>query len=68
MIEVAYANIQSKTKTNGLISDFFYSYIRDLAEASTLILWYISVVEVLAIFINADKRIKGVKINHETEK
>ena len=29
---------------------------------------YITVVEVLAIFINADRRIKEVKIDHETEK
>ena len=29
---------------------------------STLILLYVTVVEVLAIFINADSRIKGVQI------
>ena len=35
---------------------------------STLILLYITVVEVLAIFINADTRIKGVQMgDHETK-
>ena len=29
---------------------------------STLILLYVTVVEVLAIFINADRRIKGVQM------
>ena len=69
MIEVAYTNIQSKTKINFLLSDYFtFIYIRSLPEVSTLILLYITVVEVLAIFINADRRIKGVQIGgHETK-
>ena len=47
---------------------FFYPYRKSLAGASTLILLYITVVEVLAIFINADRRIKGVQIgDHETK-
>ena len=68
MIEVAYNKIQSKIKINGVLSDFFYSYNRSLAGVSTLILLNITVVEVLAIFINADRRIKGVQIeDHETK-
>ena len=68
MTEIAYTNIKSKTKINGLLFDFFYPYIRNLAEVSTLILLYITVVEVFAIFINADRRIKGVQIgDHETK-
>ena len=68
MTEIAYTNIKSKTKINGLLFDFFYAYIRNLAEVSTLILLYITVVEVFAIFINADRRIKGVQIgDHETK-
>ena len=39
-----------------------------MAGVSTLILLYITVVEILAIFINADKRIKGVQVgDHETK-
>ena len=68
MTEIAYTNIKSKTKINGLLFDFFYPYIRNLAEVSTLILLFITVVEVFAIFINADRRIKGVQIgDHETK-
>ena len=68
MIEVAYTNIQSKTKISGLLSDFFYPYIRSLAGFSTLILLYITVVEVLANFVNADRRIRGVQMaDHKTE-
>ena len=66
MIEVAYTNIQSKTKIHGLL--IFYPYVRSLPEISTLILLHITVVEVLAIFINADGRIKGVQIgDHKTK-
>ena len=66
MTEVAYTNIQFKTKTNDLLSDFFYPYIKSLAQISTLLLLYIAVVETLPIFINADRRIKGVQIgDHE---
>ena len=39
-----------------------------MAGVSTLILLYITVVEALAIFINADRRIRGVQIgDHETK-
>ena len=68
MIEVAYTSIQSKFKINGLLSDFFNPYIRSLTGFFIVILLYITVVEVLAIFINADRRIKGVQIgDHETK-
>ena len=40
---------------------FFYPYIKRSAGASTLILLYITVVEVLPIFINSDTRIERVK-------
>ena len=40
--------------------------MRSSPEVSTLILLYITVTEVLAIFIDADTRIKGVQIgDHE---
>ena len=42
--------------------------MRSSLGVSTLILLYITVVEVLAIFINVDTRIKGVQIgDHETK-
>ena len=54
MIKVAYTNIESKTKTNGLLSDPLI-----LVSQSCLLsmLLYNIVVEVLANFINTDKRI-----------
>ena len=56
MIKVAYTNIESKTKTNGLLSD---PLILMLVSQSCLLsmLLYNIVVEVLANFINTDKRI-----------
>ena len=60
MIEVACANIQSKTKINGLLSDPFILILRSLPRVSTIILLYITVDEVLAI--DADTKIKGVQI------
>ena len=68
MIEVAYTNIQSKTKLSCILSDIFYPYIRRLPGVSTHILLYITVVEVLVLFINADRRIKGLQIgDHKTK-
>ena len=65
MIEIACTNIQSKTKINGLL--IFYP-VKNLTQFSTLILLHITVAEVLAIFINADGRIKGVQIgDHKTK-
>ena len=40
----------------------FYPYMRSLPGVSTLILFYITVAEVPAIFTDADTRIKGVQI------
>ena len=56
MIEIAHTNIQFKTKINGLgVLYDSYLYIRSSPGVSTVILLYITVVEVLAIFINADQ-------------
>ena len=67
MIEVAYTNIQCKTKINGLLL-ILYPCMRSSSGVSTFMLLYITVVEILTIFINADKRIKGVQIgDHETK-
>ena len=63
MIEVAYTSVY-----NGLLSDFFYPYIKSLPGVSIPILLYITVVEVLSIFINADRRIKGVQIGDQETK
>ena len=62
MIEVAYTNIQSKTKIIGSTIWFFYPYLRSFPGVSTLILLYITAVDVIAIFINSDGRIKRVQI------
>ena len=53
MAEDAYTNIQSKININGLLSDPF-TLTREVGT------------EVLASFINANKRIKGIQIrDHE---
>ena len=65
MIKVACTNIESKIKTNGLLSD---ALILMLVHQRCLlaILLYNVVAEVLAIFISADKRIKGIQTgDHE---
>ena len=61
MIEVPHTNIQSETKKIGLLSVSF-ALMRSWLEVSTLILFYITVAEVPAIFTDADARIKGVQI------
>ena len=67
MNEVSYTNIQSKTKINGLLSDFF-TLIQEVSQGFPHSYLYITAVELLAIFINADRRIKGVQIgDHETK-
>ena len=67
MVEVGFTNIESKTKTIIVLSDYL-TLIRSSLGVSTLILLYITVVEVLAVFINADTRIKRVQIgDHETK-
>ena len=65
MIKVAYTNIESKIKINGLLSD---SLILMLVHQVCLLskLSYNIVAEVLANFTNTDKRIRGIQIgNHE---
>ena len=62
MIKVCYNNIQSKIKINGLLSDPF-NIMRGVRQGCSLsMLLYIIAAEVLANFIIADKRVKGVQI------
>ena len=66
MVKGVYTNIQSKIKINGLLSDPF-TLMRNVCQGclfSTLL--YIIAAEVLASFINANKRIKRIQIgDHE---
>ena len=65
MIKVPYTNIESKIKTNDLLFD---PLILILVRQGCLLymLLYNIAAEVLANFINADKRIKGIQIgDHE---
>ena len=65
MIKVACTNIESKIKINGLLSDPF-TLMRVLQGCLLSMLLQIVAVEVLANFIKADKRIKGIQIgDHE---
>ena len=65
-IKVAYTNIQSKIKINGLLSDPFTLMQRVGQGCPLSSVLYIRAAEVLANFIDADKRIKGVQIgDHE---
>ena len=60
MIQVASINIQSKIKINGLLSKSF-TFIQGFHQGCPLsVLLCITVAEVLAIFIDADTRIKGI--------
>ena len=63
--KVAYTNIKSKIKTNGLLFDpLTLMLVRQGCLLSMLL--YNIVAEVLANFINGDKRIKGIQIgDHE---
>lgn len=62
MIQDASTNIQSKININGLLSDSF-TLIRGFYQVFPLsILLGIVMAEVLAIFIDADMRIKGIQI------
>ena len=66
-IKVAYTNIQSKIKINGLLSDpsTLMQGVRQGCPLSSVL--YIRAAEVLANFIDADKRIKGVQVgDHES--
>ena len=66
MIKVAYTDIQSKIKINGLLSDSF-TLMQGINHGCPLsLVLYIMAAEVLANFIDADKRMKGVQIgDHE---
>ena len=66
MIKVAYTNIQSTIKINGLLSDPF-TLMKGVHQGCPLsLVLYVMAAEVLANFIDADKRMKGVQIgDHE---
>ena len=65
MTKIAYTNIESKIKINGLLSDPFTLTLVWQGCLLSMLLHNI-VAEVLANFINADKRIKGIQIeDHE---
>ena len=65
IIQVAYVNIQSKIS---LLSESFSLMQRVYQGCSLSILLYILSTEVLAIFIDVNKRIKGVEIGgHENK-
>ena len=66
MNQVAYINIQPKIKINGLLSDSF-ALIQEFHQGCphSMLLWII-VAEVLAVFIDANTKIKGIQIgDHE---
>ena len=66
MIKVAYTNIQSKITINGLLSDPFTLMQRVRHGCPLSLVSYIIAGEVLANFIDANKRMKGVQIgDHE---
>ena len=69
IIKVAYTNIESKIKTNGLVSDPLILMIVHqvcLYNAVISVLLYNIVAEVLANFINADENIKEIQTaDHE---
>ena len=66
MVKDVYTNIQSKIKINGLLSDPF-TLTQEVSQGCLFsMLLYIIAAELLASFISANKRIKGIQIgNHE---
>ena len=62
LIRIYYTRIQSKVKINGLLSEPFILSKGMRQGCSLSMLLYVIVVEVLANFIIADKRIPGVQI------
>ena len=66
MVKGVYTNIQSKIKINGLLSGPL-TFTREVCQGCLLsMLLYIIADEVLASFINVNKRIKGIQIgDHE---
>ena len=62
MIQVASINIQSKIKINGLLSESF-TLIQGFHQGCPLSVFFcLNVAEVLAIFIDAYTRNKGIQI------
>ena len=62
MIKVAYNDIQSKIKINGLLPDPF-TLMQGVSQGCLLsVVLYITVAYVFASFIDGDKRIKGIQI------
>ena len=61
MIRVAYTNIESKIKINGLLSDPLILMLVCQGCLLSMLLYNI-LDEVLANFIDADKKIKGIQI------
>ena len=60
-VEVAYTNIESKIKINGLLFDPLTPIcVCQWCQLSKLL--YNTAAEVLATLINADKRVKGIQI------
>ena len=66
MVKDVYNNIQSKIKINGLLSDPF-TVMPEVCQGFLLsMLLYIIAADILARFINVNKRIKGIQIwDHE---
>ena len=70
IVEFGYTNIKSKIKINGLlIQPLYHKNVRSSSEVSTLnVVIYQCGYKVLATFIDADTRIKGVQIgDHEVK-
>ena len=66
MIKVAYTEIQSKIKINGLLSDPFILMQGFRQGCPLSMALYITVSYIFANFIDADKRIKGIQTgDHE---
>ena len=64
MIKVEYANIESKIKTNGFLYDPLVLMLV-LQRYLLFMLVYNIMAEVLANFLNADKRIKRILIGDQ---
>ena len=66
MVKDVYTNTQSKFKINGLLSDPFTLTQEVWQGCLFSVLLYKTAAEVLASFINANKRIRGIQIgDHE---
>ena len=66
IIKVAYTNIQSKIKINGLLSDPFTLMQGFRQRCPLSMVFYITVAYVSANSVDADNRIKGIQIgDHE---